>query len=230
MAQRTNRPAQSVPPEEIKNDAGGDSSKFHAECTLTAQIGAVSQAKGSAFVEIGSTKVIAACYGPVATSRRTGFKETCILECDVKFSPFASTKHLTSQQIPLERELSQQLASGLRSCICLSKYPKSIIQVYATVIQDDGEAFAAVINAASLALAHGGIEMYDLLSSSCVSISQDGNMQTHPTKKEELELEGSLLCAIMPSLTEITILQHTGRLSFDQFRKLCHGIKLFIDI
>lgn len=32
--------------------------------------------------------------------------------------------------------------------------------------------------------------------------------------------EGSLLCAIMPSLTEITILQHTGRLSFDQFRKV----------
>eukprot|EP00043_Microstomoeca_roanoka_P030018 m.24263 g.24263 ORF g.24263 m.24263 type:complete len:238 (+) comp9649_c0_seq1:61-774(+) len=214
MSARSERPTRSAAPKTERRVQTGKEPQ-----SVFAEVGVVSQAKGSAFYEMGNTKVIAACYGPMATTRRQGFKETCILDCDVKFSPFAKEAHQLTQQTSLERELSQSLASCLGPCICLSKYPKSVIQVYATVIQDDGAALAAVINAASMALVDAGIEVFDLLAASSVCLDKEGQLHPHPTLADESSSSGSVTAAVMSSLGETTLLHHTGKLSFDQFRK-----------
>ncbi|EGD81603.1 hypothetical protein PTSG_02318 [Salpingoeca rosetta] len=189
MAARQQRPTTSVVPPQAASaaevsDASADGAKAQPR-SVFAEVGVVSQAKGSAFFEIGNTKVVAACYGPLSTSRRQGFQETCILDCDVKFSPFSGVKHQQTKQTALERELSQLLESSLKPCVCVSKYPKSVIQVYATVLQDDGAAFSAVINAASMALANAGIEMFDLLAAASVCFDTSGGLHPHPTRDEE---------------------------------------------
>lgn len=54
------------------------------------------------------------------------------------------------------------------------KFPKSQIDVYVTVIEDDGGLLAACITAAGLALCHASIDVYDLVvGSSVVSYCQD---------------------------------------------------------
>ena len=61
--------------------------------------GVLSQAKGSAFVEFGKTKVMAAVYGPKPTDVRRQYSESGILEVDVKFSPFATVKRGQHPQV-----------------------------------------------------------------------------------------------------------------------------------
>ena len=53
-------------------------------------------------------------YGPVATTRRHGFKEECILDCDVKFSPFASASHQSQAQVCVRACIELQRSSRKR--------------------------------------------------------------------------------------------------------------------
>lgn len=68
-------------------------------------------------------------------------------------------------------ELDQNPQVAVRNCICYSplpsipqdKFPKSQIDVYVTVIEDDGGLLAACITAAGLAICHANIDVYDLI-------------------------------------------------------------------
>ena len=61
--------------------------------------------------------------------------------------------------------LQPSLAVGeaLASTVCLHRYPKSAIELYLTVLEDDGGVLAASLTAAGLALADAGIHMFDLV-------------------------------------------------------------------
>ena len=50
----------------------------------------VSQAAGSAYIEVGATKAMAAVYGPRPTDRREAFSEEGHLGVDVKLASFAT--------------------------------------------------------------------------------------------------------------------------------------------
>lgn len=63
-----------------------------------------------------------------------------------------------------ELESSAFMNRALEVSVRIDKYPKSSIDVYALVLQDDGGALSAAITCASLALAHAGIEMHDLVA------------------------------------------------------------------
>jgi ribonuclease PH len=64
-----------------------------------------------------------------------------------------------------EKELSLLLVQSLQNVIRLEKYPKSTIDLFVLVLQDDGGAFAAALSAASLALVNAKVEVFDLVSS-----------------------------------------------------------------
>lgn len=52
--------------------------------------GTVSQATGSAYIEVGTTKAMAAVYGPRQTERREAFSTDGYLSVDVKLASFAT--------------------------------------------------------------------------------------------------------------------------------------------
>ena len=60
------------------------------------------------------------------------------------------------------------MTSALESSVILQKFPKSAIDIYLIVLESDGSVLSSSINAASLALADAGIDMYDLVSSTQV--------------------------------------------------------------
>jgi exosome complex component MTR3 len=63
-----------------------------------------------------------------------------------------------------ETELSEAVAQALSTSVRLEQYPKSLIDLYVTVLEDDGCALAAAITCASLALANAGIELNDMVA------------------------------------------------------------------
>ena len=88
------------------------------------------------------------------------------LTVEFKFAPFACDggRRLGHRGEDREaEELGLVLAEALSATVCLNKYPKSVIEVGVTVIEDDGGVVAASLTAAGLALAEAGIHLCDLV-------------------------------------------------------------------
>lgn len=64
--------------------------------------------------------------------------------------------------------VSSMLQQALEASVDLSKFPKAVLDVYCCVLEAGGAEEAAVITAASMAVADAGIELYDLVPACCV--------------------------------------------------------------
>jgi len=190
---------------------------------LFLRAGTISQAKGSAYIEMNHTKAICAVYGPREVMRREDFSLKGQLTCELRFTTFASRYRRQHQQDAQERDLSNQMLEALEPAVCLHKYPKSQINIYLTVLQHDGSALSAAILCASLALASAGIEMYDLVIASSVAMI-DGLTVSDPTAQEEeaiLTTKGDKKCgvltvALLPAISQISALSSDGAVEFDK--------------
>ena len=86
---------------------------------LVMKTGVVSQAKGSAYIEQGNTKVICAVYGPREVQKKSDFSLNGQLFCEFKYAPFSCTKRRGHQLDSEEQELSRILKEGLEAAVCL---------------------------------------------------------------------------------------------------------------
>ncbi|CAL8292735.1 unnamed protein product [Boreogadus saida] len=181
--------------------------------------GLVSQAKGSAYIEAGNTKLICCVYGPKETERKDETDMKCgRLFADMRFAPFSCPERGSWIQGSQEKDLSLMVLESLQPAVCLHKYPRSQIDVNVMVLENNGSALAHAITCASLALADAGIEMYDLVLG--CSIRQDGaSYLIDPTFLEESgsnwasgENQGSLTVSFLPSLNQISGLQSDGEM------------------
>jgi len=181
--------------------------------------GLISQAKGSAYIEAGNTKLMCCVYGPREIERKDETDMKCgRLMTDMRFAPFSCPERGSWIQGSEEKGLSLMLLESLQPAVCLHKYPRSQIEVNVMVLENNGSVLAHAITCASLALADAGIEMYDLVLG--CSIRQDGaSYVIDPTYLEETccssstgENQGSLTIAFLPSLNQISGLQSDGEM------------------
>ncbi|CAL4062526.1 unnamed protein product [Meganyctiphanes norvegica] len=172
-------------------------------------VGVITQAKGSAYVEIGDTKVVCGVYGPKEVQRGNDFKMTCQVLCEVKFAPFSCTIRKSPQPDRRQKEMSRQLKETLEAVIVLEKFPKSQIDVFVTVIEDEGGLLSACITAAGLALCHANIDVYDIVTGASM-LWHKGILYVDPSRHEEecerilgqskeSEGGGSLTVGVMPT-------------------------------
>lgn len=184
---------------------------------MFARCGLVSQAKGSAYIEAGNTKLICSVYGPRETERKDELDmKAGRLVCAFRLAPFSCAKRCPWIQGSQEKDLTLSLQESLQPGVCLHKYPRSQIEVNVLVLENDGSALAHAITCASLALVDAGIEMYDLVLG--CSLRQDGAAYLlDPTCSEEngdesTQNQGSLTVALLPTLNQISGLLSTGEM------------------
>ncbi|XP_011862792.1 PREDICTED: exosome complex component MTR3-like [Vollenhovia emeryi] len=146
--------------------------------------GIVSQAKGSAYIEMGNTKVICSVFDPREIPNKSGYCMQGELFCEFKFAPFSHRKRKLHQQDAEEKEYSLILQRALEPAVCLQEFPNFQVDVYATVLDNGGSALAAAIMAASLALANAGVPMFGLVTASTVGICGRTYL-VDPTETEE---------------------------------------------
>ncbi|KAL6107200.1 exosc6 [Pungitius sinensis] len=182
--------------------------------------GLVSQAKGSAYIEAGSTKLMCCVYGPREIERKDETDMTCgRLVTDMRFAPFSCLERGAWIQGSQEKDLSLMLQESLQPAVCLNKYPRSQIEVNVMVLESSGSVLAHAVTCASLALADAGIEMYDLILG--CSMRQDGaSYVVDPSRAEENwrssiveENQGGLTVAFLPSLNQISGLESDGEMT-----------------
>lgn len=144
----------------------------------------ISQSKGSAYIELGNTKVIVAVFDPREIPKQNQYSVNGDLYCDFKFSPFACTKRRSPQTDAEEKSLALSMKRALEPAVCRHEFPNFQVDIFANVLQDDGSVLGAAITCAGLALADAGIPMYDIITASTASII-DGQIFMDPSAYEE---------------------------------------------
>ncbi|OQR79209.1 exosome complex component MTR3-like [Tropilaelaps mercedesae] len=182
------------------------------------EVGLVSEASGSGFVEHGSTKVIAAVFGPREVTRRKEFSLQAQLRCVFKYAPYANTGVSARGADTLtlaEQRNSQWLEEALRPVVQLRRYPKAAIDIQVVCLENDGGALSCSLTACGLALASSGIEVFDLVIGTNLRAHGDRILMDPTQVEEDLPAPsegtfGNVTIGFMPVLRQITGLLQTG--------------------
>jgi exosome complex component MTR3 len=176
-------------------------------------VGSVTQAAGSAYVEFDGTKVLCSVHEPSASSKDLReYSEVGVVKCDFKFAPFSSSGDRRElRQSSEEKDYSRMLENSIARSIRLELYPKSVINIHVLVIQSCGGVLAAAITCASIALAHAGIECYDMVAA-CSAVRLGDVLALDPSEVESVGGNANMTLAYMPNLDKITHVTQAGRL------------------
>lgn len=131
---------------------------------------ALPRADGSAYYEQGNTRVLAAIYGPrEAPSRARALHDRAVVFAEFSTTAFAVPgRRGRGRRSRSATDAAAVIRSVFEGVILTKTLPRMQIDIYVQVLQDDGGALVAGINAASIALVDAGIPMIDLVVSCSV--------------------------------------------------------------
>ncbi|KAI0703626.1 mRNA transport regulator 3 [Cytidiella melzeri] len=177
------------------------------------QLGLTNQANGSAYIETAKTKIACAVYGP-RQSKSTTYNEKGRLNVEVKFTPFSCIRRRAPMRDAEDRSIATQIHQALLSSVRLELLPKSSIDIFVNIIENDGieGCIAAGSIAASAALADAGIEMLGLVVS-CSACMLGNEIWLDPTDEEASGARATFVYAGMPALGTITSMWQNGKMS-----------------
>jgi exosome complex component RRP41 len=183
------------------------------------QAGVLKRADGSAFVEWGGNKVIAACYGPREVHpRHLAKSDKAILRCTYNMAPFSVSDRKRPGPDRRSVEISKVTRLALEPIIFTNLYPRTTIDVFIEVLQANAGTRCTGITAASVALADAGIPMRDLVPA-CAAGKVGGKVVLDLFDIEDNYGEADLPVALIPKNGEITLLQMDGNFTKKEFEK-----------
>ena len=158
---------------------------------LGAELGMLSEASGSARFSQGNTMVMAAIYGPGQPKylRHEDYEGLTIdVSCSLSLGggtgggggdPTAvlnegsNNIQATTEQQCAERQITKIVRANLLDCIDISLFPRQLLSIKLTVLEDDGGVLVACVNAVSLALLNASIPMLYVPVAACVALIQE---------------------------------------------------------
>jgi len=181
------------------------------------EVGVLSNADGSAYIEQGKNKILAAVYGPREMHpKHLSLPDRMVLRCRYHMAPFSVQERKSPAPSRREVELSKVIRESLEPSVFLEYYPRTGIDVFVEVLQADGGTRCASITAASLAIADAGIPMRDLVVA-CAAGKVDDTVVLDLMDTEDKVGVADVPVAYMPNLNAVTLLQMDGILTPDEF-------------
>jgi exosome complex component RRP41 len=186
---------------------------------LKIEVGVLSNADGSAYIEHGKNKILAAVYGPKEMHpKHLSLPDRMVLRCRYHMAPFSVQERKSPAPSRREVELSKVIRESLEPAVFVDLYPRSGIDVFVEVLQADGGTRCASITAASLAIADAGIPMRDLVVA-CAAGKVDDKVVLDLMDTEDKVGVADVPVAFMPNLNAVTLLQMDGILAPEEFEK-----------
>lgn len=204
-------------------------------------LGVTRNANGSAYLEVGNTKIQCSVHGPVPF--RGPFRPTAQLGVSVQVEPFAGVENA----FELESSVAEFVKCSLSPAILLDQYFKSAINIdiiFLTTTNCLTSNLASAVNVACLALVNAGIAMRDMVTAvnSCI-VNGDvyGDVDVDPKEKQlvasfataEKKLTGFLINSEGPiKKSEIKDMLSCAEKLAVLLRKVCNGYLLedYMDI
>ncbi len=181
------------------------------------EAGVLKRADGSAYVEFGKNKVLAAVYGPrECHPRHMQDPSKAIVQC--KYNMIAFSVNDRKRPGPDRRsvEISKIISEALEYVVFTENFPRTSIDVYIEVLQANAGTRCAGLTAASVALADAGIPMKDLVPA--VAVGKVNDQVVLDLQKEEDNFgQADLPIAMIPRTGEVLLMQMDGHLTMDEF-------------
>ncbi|AEE93717.1 MULTISPECIES: exosome complex exonuclease Rrp41 [Acidianus] len=183
------------------------------------EVGVLKNADGSAIVEVGNTKILAAVYGPREMHpRHLALPNRAVLRVRYHMTPFSTDERKNPAPSRREIELSKVIREALESQILVEQFPRTSIDVFMEVLQADAGTRLASLMAASLAVVDAGIPVRDLIAAVAVG-KADGVVVLDLNEPEDMWGEADMPVAMMPSIGQINLLQLNGNMTPEEFRQ-----------
>jgi len=184
---------------------------------LKLEVGVLSNADGSAYIEHGKNKILVGVFGPKEMHpKHLSQPDRMVLRCRYHMAPFSVQERKSPAPSRREVELSKVIREALESSVFVELYPRAGIDVFIEVLQADGGTRCAAITAASLAIADAGIPLRDLVVG-CAAGKVDDTVVLDLYDAEDKLGVADVPVAIMPNLNAVTLLQMDGILTPKEF-------------
>ena len=187
--------------------------------SISMKVGPLTRADGSAFVEWGENKVMAAVYGPREVHPRHLMQtQKAIIQCRYNMAAFSVDERKRPGQDRRSQEISKVITEAFESVVFTEEFPKTSIDIYIEVLQANAGTRCAGLVAASLALADAGIPMADLVAS--VAVGKVGGRIALDLKKEEDNFgEADMPLALVPQSGRLVLIQMEGHMTREELRE-----------
>jgi exosome complex component RRP41 len=183
------------------------------------QVGVLSHADGSAYIEHGKNKILVGVFGPREVHPKHLMQpDRMVLKVRYHMAPFSVQERKSPAPSRREVELSKVIKESLEPALFLELYPRTGVDVFIEVLQADGGTRCAAITAAALAIADAGVPMRDLVVG-CAAGKVDDTVVLDLYDAEDKLGAADVPVAYMPNLNAITLLQMDGILEPAEFEK-----------
>ncbi len=181
------------------------------------EVGNLSRADGSAYIEHGRNKIVAAVYGPRELHpRHLAQSDRALLRVIYRMATFSVSDRKRPAPSRREHEISMVLRQALEPMLFLKMYPRAAIDVFIMVLEADGGSRCASTTVASLALADAGIPMRGLVAGVAAG-KIDGKVVLDLSDIEDKIGDADIPLAMAPDRGEITLIQMDGKLTAAEF-------------
>jgi exosome complex component RRP41 len=190
-----------------------DGRKLNELRPIHLEVGYLSRPNGSAYIEHGRNKIIAAVWGPRELHpRHLAISDRALLRVTYRMATFSVSDRKRPAPSRREHEISMVIRQALEPMLFLELYPRAAIDVFINVLEADGGSRCASATVASLALADAGIPMRGLVAG-VASGKIEGKIAVDMDDIEDKIGEADLPVVMSPERGDITLLQMDGKLT-----------------
>lgn len=207
---------------EILNEGGfrSDGRRQFELRDMTIDLSQQGQADGSAVIAHGLTQVLVSVFGPrEAKMRSQTIHDRANINVEVNVAAFSTgERRRRTRGDKRILEMAATLKSTFEPVVQTNLYPRSQIDIFIQVLQQDGGLLQACINGTTLALVNAGIPLLDF-----VCAVSGGVHSTSPmldlTLLEENDIP-NMTVAIMPKTGKVALVTLETRLHVDRFEEI----------
>ncbi|KAJ1853790.1 Exosome non-catalytic core component [Coemansia sp. RSA 2703] len=181
---------------------------------ISCRASVLSSSDGSSYYEQGNTKVLVAVYGPREPRQRAPTTtEQAQINVEFNVAPFSTSERRRRNKGDKRLlEIASFVRQTFEGAVQRSVYPRSQIDIYIHLLQNDGGTLEACINAATLALVDAGIAMVDYVCACTAGFVEDTPVLDLCGVEETSIETPDLTVAVLPRNGSIVLLQMESRL------------------
>ena len=189
---------------------------------MSAKVGIIPRADGSAMFQIGKTVALCAVYGPRDLHPKfMQNPETGILRVNYNMMPFSGHgERVRPGGGRRSKEISMVMQNALLPVLNLKDYPNAVVDIFVELPQTDAGTRCAAITAAAMALADAGLEMKDLVCAVAAGRCEDKIIVDLNYLEDSHEDGADVPVAVMPNSGKITLLQMDGEVTREQVKEI----------
>ncbi|MDY6778080.1 MAG: exosome complex exonuclease Rrp41 [Candidatus Nanohaloarchaea archaeon] len=187
---------------------------------VSMEVGTLESADGSAFVEIGNTRVLAGVEGPTELHpRHLQEPDRAVLQAKYNMAPFSVDDRMSPKPSRRSKEISLVTKRALEPAVRLEEFPETAIKVHVEVLEADASTRVTGITAAGLALADAGIPMKGIVQACAVGKLEDTMVLDVAGEEDAYGKADIPVATINGDIDRVTLLQMDGDITVEDVRE-----------